>query len=197
MARKSGKRQGIHRGVVLFAVVLMLVPGGIFFAKGARELADRFAPRATHEATLRDLEIARRQSDPNAPTRYLVRGETSGGDDFEVDDRQVYDIADGRTPLPVRVEVSSFSGRVLAVRSDFGNVDGVGGATQLPLALLGLVLGGSLAAIPFLLPWQPAQRKRAKAKGKPPPPVDRGALILVSVSAVVIVGGTLVWDIVR
>lgn len=203
MARKSGKRKGgkperMPRVVVMIAVVLMLVPGGIFFAKGALELADRYAGRTERDATLLGVEIDRRFSaDGDAETRYLVRGQIAGGEDFEFDDRQVYDIANGRTPLPVRADVSNLSGRVLAVRSDFGSVDGVGGATRITLVVLGMGMGTLLAAVPFLLPWQPGARKQAKERAAAPPPVDWGALALVSMSALVIVGCTLAWDLLR
>ena len=178
------------------AMVLFLLPGGFFFAKGSLELADRFAGREVREATLFHTEVV----PPNRGvryTRYLVRGQIAGGDSFEVHDKRVYELANGRTPLPVGVELSRLTKRVLAVRSDGGTIDRVGGASHLRLAMVGLVLGAGFLALPLALPLRWGARKQARQRGEPPPPVAWGAFAAVIVAAVLIVGGTLAWDLLR
>ena len=181
------------------AVVLFLLPGGFFFAKGSLELADRFADREVREATLLDTEFVPRGTTGRntRQERHLVRGEIVAGDSFEVDDKRVYELANGRTPLPVRVELSRLTKRVLAVRSDVGTIDRVGGASTLRLAVVGLVLGGAFLALPLLLPLRLGARRQARQRGERPPPVVWGAFAAVIVAAVLIVGGTWAWDLLR
>jgi hypothetical protein len=186
------------RAGVLIVVVPLLLPGGFFFAKGAVEVADRFSGRTVEDATVLTTALGERITNRGRriPIHH-VTGVTAAGQEFEIDDRRLYDIANGRTPLPARVEVSSLSHRVLAVRTEFGAVEQVGGATKTWLAALALVLGGGLMLVPFLVPWQTDARKAARAAGIPPPAPDWGALAIVSLAAVAVVGGVLAWDLLR
>lgn len=193
-----GDLRPIPRWKVVIVSLLMLVTGGIFFAKGTVEIIDRFAGRTVEDATLLNVAIGAAQTGRGRTiTTYQVKGVTYDGDHFEFDDRRVYDLADGHVPVPVTVERSNVSGRVLAVRWELGTVDGVGGATGLRLAIVALVLGLGLWALPLTLPWRTEARKLARQRGVALPPPNRGALAAVMLAAAGVVGGTLWWDLIR
>ena len=181
----------------MITVVLFVVTGGVFFAKGLVEVIERFGGRVEQEATLLETETTFTVSNNDAVTLYKVRGELASGESFEVTDERLYDIATGRTPLPVRVELTQLSGRVVAVRSDFGTVEGVGGAAGLRLGIFGLVLGIALLIIPFVVPFRSGERKQAVQNGEVPPPIDWAGFTVVLIVTVLVVGGTLAWDVLR
>ena len=196
MAENGGKGQG-RLGAIVITVVIFQLPGGIFFAKGVVEVVDRYAGRIEREATLTETETSFTVSNGDSVTLYYVHGEIAGGEPFRVDDQRLYEIADGRTPLPVRVEVTRFSKRVVAVRSDFGSVDRIAGATQLWLATLALVLGGALSILPFVVQLKAGRVRAAEGGGEVQRTPDWIGFAIVCAAAVVIVGGTIAWDVLR
>jgi hypothetical protein len=197
MAEAGGNPKVIARSGVVIAVLLMLAPGGFFVAKGGLDLADRFSGREVREAKIQSLEIREHIANRRIQQRYLVSGTLGDGEQFEFDDERVYDLALGRTPLTARADVSRLTGRIIDLHTAGVTVRRVGGATLPWLAVFALICGAALCVVAFKLPWQTAARKQAREQGVPLPPPDRGALAMVALSAVVIVGGTLAWDLLR
>jgi hypothetical protein len=187
----------IPRSAVIMVIVLMLVPGAVFLAKGGLEVADRFAPRTSSEGTIEALETGETFVNKRLVTTYLVRGTSADGRPFSFEDRDVYEMADGRIPLPVRLEVSAITGRVINLRSEVGAVETVGGAGSLVMAFLAMVAGLLLVAVPFLMPWHTAARKKAREAHRPLPAPDWGALAMLVATTLITVSGIVAWDLTR
>jgi hypothetical protein len=197
MAEADENPNVIARSGVVIVVLLMLAPGGFFVAKGGLDLADRFSGREVQEAVIRSLEVREHIANRRIRQRYLISGTLAGGERFEFDDRRVYDVALGRTPLTAQADVSRLTGRIIDLHTAGVTVERVGGATLPWLAVLALICGAALCIVPFKLPWQTVARKQAQEQGARLPPPDRGALAIVTCSAVIVVGGTLAWDLLR
>lgn len=197
MAGDSENPNVVGRSAVAILVAFMLLPGGVFVAKGIREVADRIAPRTTSGATITGVTLGETFVNRRRVPVYEVRGVVPDGTEFSFDDRRVFELADDRTPLPVRVDRSALTDRVIAVRSDAGDVHGVGGASELWLGLLALAVGIALSIIPFVMPWKTKARTHARSEGTRVPRPDYGALAVMIFAAVAIICGTLAWDLLR
>jgi hypothetical protein len=47
------------------------------------------------------------------------------------------------------------------------------------------------------MPWQTEARKSAKKEGQPVPRGDLGALAMIVMAAMLVIGGTFAWDVLR
>lgn len=187
----------IPRSGIVLVIVLMLAPGCMFLAKGAVEIIDRYTPRATSEATITDATEGTALVNKRLQPVYTVNGLMSTGKPFAFNDVRVFELVQGNTPLPVLVERTVLSDRVVAVVIGDTRVDQVGGATALWLGLLGIIVGLALAAVPFLFPWQTEARKRARKEGTVLPRPDLGGLAMISLAAIAIISGSVAWDLLR
>ncbi|MBD0323627.1 MAG: hypothetical protein ICV72_09605 [Aldersonia sp.] len=197
MATQVENPNVIPRSAMVMLIVLMLLPGAFFVGKGLIELIDRFAPQATAEATITSVVQREQSSGTRWVTVYEVNGIGANGEEFTFEDHRVFDLADGKTPLPVVVDRSALTDRIVTLRAGSTTIQRVGGATALWLALVAVAVGLALSVLPALMAWQTDARKQAKRDGTPPPRPDLGALALVVASALLTIGGVFAWDLLR